>query len=97
VLDYNKRVYKNQCRYQSLLVTASFVGGFFLGLAVQGWTIEKLEKHPIVLVVLLILATGFYFLSKTKSFKSLHRLLNPGYIKAKKQLEDQLRVLESQE
>ena len=93
VLESTKTMHKRQCRYHSVLMTASFLGGFFLGLAYQGWTVETTIEKPVIFMVVGPLTFGFYYFSKSKYFKSFNRSLNPGYVRAKMYLEEQLRLL----
>lgn len=92
-LEFNKKVYKTQCKYNSIILTVSFMGGFLLGLAFQGWTLEKYVDKPVIIPVFLILTIGFYFLTKTQSFKMLNRKLSPNYIRSRDYLEEQLELI----
>lgn len=93
VLKRNKRIYRVQCNYNSVILSVSFVAGFMLGLAVQGWTFEKYLDKPVIFPILLVLLVIFRMLTKSKNFDKLNRILNPGYYKSKKYLENQLAVL----
>lgn len=95
VLNYNNQVYSRHCNYYSALMTTSFVGGFLLGILVQGWTFKMMTEKPVIFVILGALSTGFYFLSKTTSFRKMNRIFNPDYFKSKKYLEEQLTLLEN--
>ncbi|MEM9324553.1 MAG: hypothetical protein AAGA85_02810 [Bacteroidota bacterium] len=96
-LAYNAQINANVCRYHSVISTLSAIGGYLLGLILQGWTLHKLLDKPIVLVVMLLVAFAGYYLTKSRGFRKYNRALNPHYFKAKKYLEEQLRVLDSQD
>lgn len=92
-IDINNKINNWFCRINSWVLTTSFVGGFLLGLLMSDWTIAKMLDRPLIILILVVLATGFYFLTKTRYFSSMHHTLNPSYFKAKQQLEAQLRIL----
>jgi len=94
VLAVNKEMYQRQCKYHSVLITQCFLGGFLLGLAFQGWTLEKYLEKPEVFIFLIPLTIGFFYLTRTKSFLSIHRTLSPNYFRAKGFLENQLAMLQ---
>ena len=93
-IDYDRELNKGMCQYNSILLTASFLGGLLLGFFIQGKTIQYLIDKPLVAAFLLMLTIGFYFLSKSKAFQSLNKLLAPKYFKTRKHLEEQLRQLQ---
>lgn len=92
-LEINKKILLNQCNHLSVLTTMSFVGGLFLGLANRGRTIDALLQKPIILLVLLILTIGFYFVTRTTSFKSLNKKINPQYYNSLSVIKEQLYML----
>ena len=93
VLERNKMMYQQQCKYHSILITQSFLGGFFLGLAFQGWTLKEAAEKPVIFAIVVPLTVGCYYLTKTKSFQAFNRSLNPSYFRAKASLESQLAFL----
>jgi len=95
VLEFNQYQHRQMCRYHSVLFTICFAGGFILGMLLKGRQLAYFVEKPILFVILIILTTGFYFLTKTKSFRSLNRRLNPVYNRTKKQLETILEELET--
>lgn len=76
-------------RISSVIFTCSFLGGFFLGAIVQGWRFENTLEKPHMPIIGSLLTIGFYFFTKTKSFRSFHRFLNPHYRRNRKFLEEQ--------
>ena len=96
-LAFNKKIHRNVCAYQSYIFSASFLGGFLMGIILQGWTLEKIIAEPIVLSILGVGTIGAYFLSKSTNFAQFNRSMNPGYVKAKKYLEEQLDALKEEE
>ena len=93
MLALDKRIYSRQCRYNQLILMTSFVSGFLLGLAYQGWTLAKYYEKPAIFLILVILASGFYYLTKTQSFNKLNRFLNPTHHQAKSFLQQQLDLI----
>jgi|GEM_PF-4132358 len=93
-LAFNTEIYKRQCRYNSFILTSSFLGGFLLGIVLQGWTFQKFIDKPIIIPIIVLLTLGFHFLAKTKLLKKVNSALNPKYHKAKAFLEEQLKYLE---
>ena len=94
-LVMDRKIHRRQRRYTSLILLLCFVGGFLLGLAFQGWTIAKYLEKPLIFPVLAVLTTGFFFLTKSASFAKFSRLMNPGYHETKHYLEEQLKIMES--
>lgn len=93
VLEYDNAINSFQCRFFSLIISVAFVGGFILGLALVGWTFEKLiDKWPVI-IFLLIATIGMYYLAETKGFRSFNRKLNPNYFKSKNFIKQQLEIL----
>lgn len=93
MLTFDRKVYSRQCKYNSLILMTSFIGGFLMGLAYQGWTISKFLEKPIIFLVLAVFAVGFHFLTKSDSFKNFNKMLNPSYYKTKSYLEHQLELI----
>ena len=92
-LASDRRVHSRQRRYTTLILVSCFTGGFLLGLAFQGWTIQKYQEKPIIFLILVVLAVAFHFLTKTKRFYHYQKMLAPGYQKTKNYLEEQLRII----
>lgn len=95
IIRYDEAINQFQCKNFSLIITASFVGGFLLGLGFQGFTIAKLLDKWGVLVILGLGIIGMYYWSKTKSFRSFNRSFNPNYFKSKSFIKQQLEILNS--
>ena len=47
-LNTNKEVFRLQRQYHAMVLVQSFLGGFLLGLAFQGWTVEKALSKPAI-------------------------------------------------
>lgn len=95
IIAYDKKMYAFQCNNVSLIITASFIGGFLLGLGFQGFTLEKILDKWEVLVILGLGTIGMYYWSKTKSFRAFNRSFNPTYFKSKSFIKEQLEILNS--
>ena len=95
-LSFNQKINRSIYDLSGMIFTSSFLGGFFLGLIVQGWTLQELIGKPLVLLIMLILAIGVYVMVRTKRFFVLAGQLNPGYQKTKKYLEEQLKELQGE-
>lgn len=93
VLDYDRAINSFQCRFFALIITVAFIGGFILGLGLQGWTYAKLfDKWP-VFIVMAVAAVGMYYLANTKALRSFNRKMNPNYFKSKNFIKQQLEHL----
>lgn len=96
ILEYNKRINIRLCNYTSLIVSTSFAGGFLLGLVLQGWSLEKIFYHPVLMPIYLILTVGIHLLARKQVMNNWSRVLNPKYHKTKEFLEAQLNTLETE-
>ena len=92
-LNYNAKINRRQCQYTSVIISASFVGGFLLGLILQGWTLLRIISNPILVVVMVLLTVLSFYWTKGKAFRKFNRSLNPRYQQIKSHLEEQLTAL----
>jgi FtsH-binding integral membrane protein len=88
-----RKMHQWQKRFTPIFFTICFIGGYLLGLAFRGYTIQKYQEKPIVLLVGLAMTVGFYFLARKQIFHGLEKILHPGWSKAQKTLEEQWRIL----
>lgn len=96
ILAFNNRLNAQIKRFLSVLMAASFSGGFILGIAAQGWSFEKMGEHPIIFVALVVLVVPFYWITTKPMFAESLEKMNPRYHKTKAYLEQLLGELEAE-
>ncbi|MEL6672071.1 MAG: hypothetical protein AAFR61_07755 [Bacteroidota bacterium] len=80
-----------------LIMCLSFVGGFWAGLIIEGWTFAKMWDTPLIFLIMAMLTLIFYLVSRRISFAGLQRRLAGKYLGKKARLESLLAQLSEDE